>query len=310
MALCLMAGRELQAIDNAGTFYLGVKAWGALWDSPYIKVFARELERTEVLLNIGTNSPLADNALWRYRTTYVTGRGYLAGPIASYQTPDRRWTISVAVMWLNYFTAEYREKLLGDTKLASQRIFTPLSTSTRVKLQRNEVDSAVSAALNDYVKLFAGYKYQRSTARATMNLVTSLYRGNYLIQVHLPTAGVALSYPVTRVLALSLQAGFLYSFPELRETGFKSVDRVYASPGMNAEGGFTIMPVSHFIIQIGYRAQLYEFRMRKSNAAATTIALQQYPYTAAILPVSVGYKPLFRELDLFHGLTMAVVAYF
>lgn len=309
-AMIVMPAGSLRAIEGVGTFSVGIKFWGALWDSPYTRIIAREIERAENIINLSNFSPLADNTVWRYRTTYKTGIGYLAGPLVSYQIPNKKVTFSAAVMWLNYFTASYREQAVIDTRLAYARYFFPLKMNTNIKLKRNEIDSAVSFAVHDYVKLYVGYKYQDSSARNIVNLIAAYYTSRYDITVHLPTAGIALSYPATDRLVLSLQLGALYSFPSIKEPYFRTVDKIYSQPGFNSEAAMTIMPVEHFVIQLGYRAQLYGFSMLKKNTSLIMFSLQQYNYARDLLPVGLLYRTRYRELDIFHGFTVACMAYF
>jgi hypothetical protein len=106
---------------RAGTVLIGVKFWYAFWDSSTAKCFEEAIARK--------------TAAYDPEVEAQTGKGYLAGPVLGYQTDNRLWSFSIALMLLNSFSEEikYFHNIPSRTEIPCD-----------VELDRREVDTAIS----------------------------------------------------------------------------------------------------------------------------------------------------------------------
>ncbi len=293
------------ATEKHGTFIIGVKTWGALWHSPWNTVLNSELRDCYLTANVTSFG----QTLLRGHVEYQNALGYLAGPVLGYQTPDKKVSFSFAFMWLSNFSSLYSET--GIVKWWSYLI--PYSTKTALQYSRREIDFAVSFAVHDYVKIFAGYKYQSSLKKAEMWVTFFNVKFDDDIMTHIPTAGLAVSYPLSDMFAIGLQAGALYLIPKTTDP---TIHTFKQNAGFNLEPSISALIKDHLILQLGYRYQMYWLSFEKTNsvmlagaAGALVLNYSDPVYLAHVLPIWAAQslrKNRFNLTDIFHGITLAV----
>jgi len=217
------------AISNAGTYMLGAKYWYTTWESSVLDWFEQDL--------------VADFAVAGRTLTAKKddGTGYLAGPLLSYQTDDKKWSFSLAPMFLSSFSQDWEGSSAGM-----------------------DMDLSANYRLNKYMWVFFGYKYQdididfTLSYTTTMGSITSQYKLKQ--NVHIPTTGAGFVYPVHDKVALGLQLGVLYSIPDIEMTDIDgSVYTIWTKPAFGFNGEFTVncQPIDKLIVQAGYRYQFF-----------------------------------------------------
>jgi len=259
--LFVMLFLALFSYAQAGSLMVGVKTWAALWDSgtlnQYEKVFEKTPDVTEVSI---TKNP---------------GYGFLAGPAAGYTTDDGKWSFGAAFLALGRFrqTMITRDLNNGTDYEAS---------SFDVRYKRMDFDASVNYIVTNWFKVFAGYKFQKYKTEAdfVFSNGTARFEGTveYDALVHMPAAGVGLSWPVNERLALGLQMGAMYVIPAYVDFTSKSGgatdmdERLYTrnSFGFNGEAAATFMVSGGVIAQLGYRVQIFEFNATPSTVSGQT----------------------------------------
>lgn len=262
----------------AGTFMAGVKTWAALWDSGTLNQYEKFFEKTPNTTDISIKKN--------------PGYGFLAGPAAGYTTDDGKWSFGAAFLALGRF-----KQTMITHDLYNGTVYE--ASSFDVRYTRMDFDASVNYIFTNWFKVFAGYKFQKYKTEAEMvySSGTMKFEGTvkYDALVHMPAAGVGLSWPVNERLALGLQMGGMYVIPayvdfKSKAQGATQMDEsLYTknSFGFNGEATATFMVFSGVIFQVGYRVQVFEF-----NATPSTIDGQT------------------RGIDLTHGIVISAYALF
>ncbi len=233
-------------ISNAGTFMVGAKGWYASWDSAILDWFEQDIAigfRENRLTLTADSDP---------------GEGYLAGPLFGYQTSDGKWSFSFAPMVFSSFSQDWHGTA-GSMVLTSD-----------VDLERKDFDLAASYTLTKYLKVFFGYKFQDMDLDFTLSYDTLVgpqtFRYKVESMVHIPTVGVGGVYPLSEKFVTGLQLGVLYAIPELNlikiDTGEVEDIEPWPSLGFNGEATATYQLFESFIVQLGYRYQVFTLEAR------------------------------------------------
>jgi hypothetical protein len=224
-----------------GTYFTGVKAWYASWDSAILDWFEEDLANSFMENRL----PLTADS--------DPGDGYLAGPLFGYLTDDGKWSFSFAPMVISDFSQDWH----GTAG--------PMRLNTEVELTRHDFDFAASMKLSDHYKIFFGYKYQdmKMDFDLSYDIMGDAQNFSYRIesQIHIPTVGVSGVYQLGSSFVVGGQAGLLYTFPTMEITSDDTTTdiRPWNSFGFNLEASLTYRPVTDFLFQAGYRYQLFEF---------------------------------------------------
>ncbi len=238
----------------AGTYLLGVKYWHADWDSAILDWFEEDISRSfeENRLPLTADSG--------------PGKGYLYGPLIGYQTDNEKWTFSFAPMIFSSFDQNWTGSA-GSMDLDGT-----------VNLERKDYDFMIGYNLSKYFKAYLGYKYQEMEMDFELSyfsMTTGKTTFNYHIEskVHMPSAGLGGFYPLHEKLVAGLQMGLLYAIPELKikenSSGTENI-KPWPNPGFNVEASFTYQPSINFVVQAGYRYQVFELEARGPGREDTT----------------------------------------
>ena len=224
----------------AGTFMLGVRGWYVNWDSAVLDWFEQDLKADFA----GAGRSMT--------TSKSSGTGYLAGPLASYQTDNGKWSFSLAPMVFSAFNQDWDGRLSG------------MAMTSDVDLNRIDIDLAANYRLNKYMSVFFGYKYQDINIDLTLSYNTAMgdITNDYKLEqkTHIPSAGMGFYYAVHEKIALGMQLGLLYSIPDIKMTDMDGTEYyVWTQPtiGFNGEFAVTYQPIRSLIIQLGYRYQFF-----------------------------------------------------
>jgi len=232
---------------SAGTLLLGGKLWVAQWDPFVAQIWEWMYE--------DSGSGTVD---------IEKGRGFLIGPMIGYQG-DSPFSFSAALMY-----GPFKQKTditdMGDT------------SSVDSELTRSDLDLAVSYALSDTFKLFAGYKFQKYSVTMETEWGTIEIDGT----VHMPGGGASLAFPLSDTLLLGLQTGGFYVIPSFEESGYREYD-MKNTFGFNAEANISYLLSPEWILQGGYRFQRFNVEFGESEGIDETFT------------------------DTFHGLTIGAV---
>ncbi len=232
-------------ISSAGTYMVGIKGWYATWDSAVLDWFDKDLAagfRANGLVLKSSTDP---------------GSGYLTGPFMSYQTDDGQWAFSLAAMVFSSFSQDWAGSASG------------MNIASDLEIDRIDFDFAVNYSLLKYMKIFVGYKHQIVDMDFLLSYDTMMGRRQFKYKlestVYIPTAGVGFVYPAYEKLVLGLQLGVLYSIPELKMTN--SANETFdiwprPSLGFNGEASLNYQPTSNWILQLGYRYQIFQLEAR------------------------------------------------
>jgi hypothetical protein len=220
---------------HAGTVMVGAKMWYAQWASAPDKAVA------EVL----ANSSGIQTAYPGTTATVNPGSGFMAGPVLGYQTDDHKWSISSAFMVFNSFSQKTDWNFGGAGSL-----------KTKTSMNRSDIDLSVSYLLIDWLKIYAGYKYTASTYKVTFDDGSDFYKITYTANI--PTAGVAVAFPITERITIGAQAGILYVMPSYKWDAEKL--KTDKSIGYNIEPNISILLTENFMMQFGIRYQIYNVK--------------------------------------------------
>ena len=230
----------------AGTYFLGVKGWFATWDSGILDWLEEDIATTF------TQNRLVFDA------DRDPGDGYLVGPLLGYQTDDGKWSFSLALMVFSDFEQDWGGNagammLTGDAEL-----------------ERHDIDFVVNYTLSKYLKIYAGYKYQDSELDFTLTFTpplgmqqTDKFKVDF--EAHIPTIGLGAVYPLNDRLVIGGQAGLLYAIMDMKiKNPGGDTDNIWPQPGLgfNTEANITYMPWQGFLIQLGYRYQVFTIEAR------------------------------------------------
>lgn len=266
---------------SAGTLMVGGKAWFALWDSEWGQKLA-ELADFEIAtfysyLTYGTYTDA------KATSKAETGKGFLAGPLVSYQTDDRLWTMSLAVMWFSSFSQDIKSTFY-DYNLAASLPF-----KYDLKLSRKEIDVAVARSLTENLRIFAGFKRQSLENNFTATVEGTEYKVyDVNLDVNIPTAGLGFAVPISESVVVGIQAGVLYAMSKFKYkdylTNYKDSIKMENTIGYNAEAALTFLVAESIAIQAGYRYQYMKFEFDDPE-----------------------YPGMPKIKDTFHGITVSAV---
>ena len=232
-------------ISEAGTYMVGVKGWFASWDSAVLDWFEKDIA-----------AGFMDNGIV-LMTEKDPGTGYLSGPLLSYQSGDGKWSFSLALMVISSFSQDWKGSATG------------MDIDSSLGVDRMDFDFAVNYSLYKYMKVFVGYKHQIVDMDFKLSYDTLMGRRefDYTLgsDVKIPAAGVGFVYPAYDKLVLGLQLGVLYAIPELSITDDE--DKTYdiwprPNLGFNGEISLNYQPYSDWIVQLGYRYQIFQLEAR------------------------------------------------
>ncbi|HOP62451.1 MAG TPA: hypothetical protein PK358_01865 [Spirochaetota bacterium] len=253
----------------AGTISVGVKGWYAYWDGvpdSLSKIVDDDVDEgiEEALSGAGTVDSNTESSK-------DTGKGFLTGPVLAYQSDDRLWSLSLALMYFSSF--KYSTTSEGTITIGpptNQNGEHHLDYS--IDLKRREIDIALSRSVSARAKVFAGYKYQ--SLEHNLSVTGPIYISGVpvgdvdtdteiKITSHIPTAGAGYVFPVSESIFLGLQAGVIYIIPEYTTettdniSGEKSdhsatLDKTF---GINLEAAASFLFMENLIFQAGYRYQ-------------------------------------------------------
>lgn len=224
---------------NIGTFIVGAKVWGAFWDPAVSK-----LSKLEALLTSIVTSSLVPT-ITSFRLKRI-GKGVMGGPALGYQAPDGKWSINVSAMWFSIFDAQASEmSILG---LGTPRVWYPVKKNIRYKFERSEVDLVPRYSINQNWKIFLGYKFQWQKTAFGGIKISNMY--------HSISPGAGFYLPFANYFVFGLQGGVLCVIPNFSKSGqtYRSAKNV--NLGINGEVSIGVLIARHFIIQVGYRAQV------------------------------------------------------
>jgi hypothetical protein len=240
--------------SNAGTFIVGAKSWYTYWDSAVLDWFEKD---------IGAGFKATGVTL---KSDVKTGDGFLAGPVFGYQTDDGTWAFSLAVMAFSHFSQDWHGTA-GTMNL-----------NTNIDTTRRDYDLAVTYSLArhkdtlsflEYCRVFAGYKYQTVDydLRLQYNTAMGVRTYNYKLdaEVHMPTVGVGITYPIFDKLVLGLQGGVGLALIDLvmKDPDGNSFDIAPEySLSFNAEANVNVLPIKNLIVQLGFRYQEWYLKAR------------------------------------------------
>jgi hypothetical protein len=219
-------------IVEAGTFMVGAKGWyHTTWDSAPLAIFAKQIS--------------AEFGLTDYEA--VSGSGYMAGPILGYQTDNGKLSFSFAPMIISHFSQD----VYGES----------MDWGMKVDVSRIDLDFAAACSLFKYLKVFAGFKYQKIEYDLELTQGGDLDGIDFDYWVYIPSAGIGLVYPFNNSIMAGIQAGAGIAI-------FKDIE-VENSLAFNLEASVTITPFENAFIQFGYRYQQYTMEVEDSNLKAT-----------------------------------------
>jgi len=239
---------------TSGTYLFGVKYWHADWDSAILDWFEEDIAKSfeENRLPLTADSD--------------PGQGHLYGPLFGYQTDNGKWTFSFAPMIFSSFDQDWSGSA-GTMNLEGT-----------VELERKDYDFMIGYNLSKYLKAYLGYKYQEMEMDFELSyftITTGETTFNYHIEsrVHMPSVGLGGFYPLHHKVVAGLQLGLLYAIPDLKVTENSSGSediKPWPNPGFNVEGTLTYQPTGNFVIQTGYRYQVFELEARGPGREDTT----------------------------------------
>ena len=233
--------------SQAGTFMVGGKYWYTSWDSAVLNWFEKDIGAGFKATGVTLQSDVS------------RGKGYLAGPVLGYQTEDGTWGFSLAAMAFSHFSQDWHGTA-GTMDL-----------STTIDTTRRDFDLAVTYSLArhqdrfsllKYSRIYLGYKYQTVGYDLMLQYNTALGVRNlhYKLdaQVHMPTIGFGIVYPVFSKLVLGLQGGVGLALINLKmkdpDGNEFDIDPKYSFT-FNTEANLNILPIKNLIIQLGFRYQ-------------------------------------------------------
>ena len=242
MAFCPVA-------SEAGSWMIGVKGWYATWDSAVLDWFEQDLA-----------AGFRENGI-DLQADSDPGDGYLIGPVVSYQKEGSKWSFSGAFMGISDFSQDWDGSAPG------------MDIDSSLDLDRFDFDLAANYTLHKYVKVFVGFKYQKTEMDFTLRYDTLMAQRvfDYKLEAdtYMPTAGIGLAYPIHEKFALGLQLGVLYADIDLEITDEEG-DTFDIWPqstwGFNGEVTLSYQPKEDLILQIGYRYQIWQLEARRPQS--------------------------------------------
>ncbi len=285
------------APSDAGTLMIGVKGWAALWDSAVGETFSKSADNEiEEWLKDAVDGEGNNDA--RLSSDLKLGMGALVGPMLSYQTDDKLWSFSLALMHFGYFSQEADVK--ASTQTAALDPYEDVDAKYILELNRREYDLAVTRSLTGNLKVFVGYKHQiteqKFKAEDPDGNEFDIYEVD--VTIKMPTAGIGYIHPLSDRLFLGIQFGVLYVMPTVEFTDKFSDDTGNYSPygdpvdgetwekdfdktfGFNGEASISYLIGESVIVQAGYRYQQIRIKMGEFD---------------------------FDEWDSFHGVTLSAL---
>lgn len=272
----------VQSDAYADTMIIGWKGWYTNWEPGAMRIMDKL-----------TTASYAYGGAWIDLEKDVA-EGYLTGPTMGYQIGD--WSLGVSCMFINKF--DYKMGGIGYGVIYN---FFPVISRTR--MNRSEVDVSLSYSIFNWLKVFAGYKYQRLSYN-----IWHLMGGIFMVadnqyDLHMPTAGLAFYIPILDNLNIGVQAGALYLIPHssnesvpattnvIMYTLLRKVSDLRLEPafGFNGEAMINYILMERVIIQLGYRYQIFKLHGKTQL------------HTFNLPGVSSG-----SALDVFQGVTCSV----
>ena len=233
-------------VSGAGSWMVGVKGWYASWDSAVLDWFEQDLA-----------AGFAENGI-NLQADSDPGDGYLIGPVVSYQKEGSKWSFSAAFMGISDFSQDWNGSAPG------------MNIDSNLDLERYDFDLAANYTVHQYVKVFFGLKYQKTEMDFTLRYDALMNPRvfNYKLEAdtYMPTAGVGLAYPINEKFALGLQLGVLYTDIDLEITDEEGVTFDIwpkSTWGFNGEITLNYQPTNHWILQLGYRYQIWQLEARR-----------------------------------------------
>jgi len=240
--------------SGGGTIMVGGKYWYASWDSAVLDWFEKDIGVGFKAMGVTLQSDVG------------RGKGYLAGPVLGYQTEDGTWAFSLAAMAFSDFSQDW------------QGTAGTMSINTNIDTTRRDFDLAVTHSLSrhkdkfsllEYCRIYFGYKYQTVDYDLKLQYNTTMgirsYDYQLEAQVHMPTVGFGIVYPVFSKLVLGLQGGVGLALINLKMKDPNGsnfdIDPEYSFT-FNTEANLNFLPIKNLIIQLGFRYQEWYLKAR------------------------------------------------
>ncbi len=256
--LCVVCMLLVPSISFSAQYMLGVRTGFYAWQ-PFLKA-------------IGASG--MDDIDW--------GTGVLYGPVMSIRfTEDLSLSLS-ALLGQQSTSWQSQNKPFESNMIFGDYSFT---------VYRADVDSALSYALGQYFKIFAGYKYQylkldykfteiRTNSSLAVQEISVFYTDNAYTNAHGPALGIGLNYPLSETYFFSVNVSALYMWgtfyfkskrfagnitPLVPQSG-DPIDLSMYVVGFNVEPVIGINPGNSLpIVILGARCQLAQFNLKDTQ---------------------------------------------
>jgi len=260
------------SISMAGSVMIGAKVWYAFWDgSPDdMSGIVDNAIDEGILYALSSVTPATSQT----SSSEETGTGFLTGPMLAYQTDDRMWSFSLAVMYFSRFNYETESSGTFTFTIPAPpfNLNGVTNLDYEIELKRREIDVALSRSITSWMKIFAGYKYQRS--EFNMDVTGSIYEPTYITESidtdveittysHVPTVGLGFALPLSGSIFLGFQAGVGYLIAEfeskvkdnISSTSSKDTYTYKNTLGFTTEATISFLSWERVLFQLGYRYQ-------------------------------------------------------
>ncbi len=247
---------------HAGTFNIGMKSWYANWDSAASKLLGDVMDRV-MLSNL-----ILPSGQGNFNANIEDGTGYLAGPVFGYETDDKRWSINAGIMFLNSFSQSMDMALYYQTGPPFS-LTIPLNVPVDIKLDRKDYELIVGYSLNNYFKIFAGYKYETYNVKANISSISFmsfslpvlLSNYEYESKFHILMPGASATLPVGERFRLGLKASVPIAKPEIIDKTFGQDIDVKGRFGIIGEAYASVKLWDKVIVKLGYGYETYKFKI-------------------------------------------------
>ncbi len=158
VSVFLLAGNPV----FAGTLSAGVQGWYTFWDSGLAKMNTQALESQLKREMDQAKDDLPD--FIDYDSLKVgdpESKGPCFGPVIAYETGDKKWQFSSAIMWFGFYTTSVDSSVMveGDFPVVGT-VKRPVGINTELEIDYKEIDLRVQRLFMNTFGIFAGYKYE------------------------------------------------------------------------------------------------------------------------------------------------------
>ncbi len=313
-ALAIMAGLSAREPLQAGTLSAGGQSWYVWWDSGMAKMTAASVEAQ---LKREMNSATGVN-FTNYGGLEVgdpESRGFIYGPLLGYQTDDKKWDFTLAMMWWGTYSTKVPSSvtITGTFPIigsATQK----LGINTDLTVEHKDIDFRAAYKLTDLFLVFGGYKYQSYEtaikADYLFNLTSPMSAAldfSMKAQMHMPYAGVGIMQPFYDIFTAKANAGVgliaggnidqklsIRSSNSIMNADYSfdkgKVEMAYCLMG---DAAVAVKLVNRVNLELGYQYQRFTFKVKDVDLNADGRAEESG-----------------SETDVFHGVTVKAVMLF